>query len=76
MKNITFLAIQEHSKQFHVLDQHLRDDHITILIKLIVKNYLVIFYHQFGRIYTERIIKGNKSSRRHKLTKQILFYHE
>ena len=76
MKNVTFLSIQEHSQQCHVLDEHLRDDHITTLIKLIVKNYLVIFYHQFGRIYTERIIKGNKSSRRHKLTKQILFNHE
>jgi len=51
-------------------------DQITALIKLIVKHYLVIFYHQFGRTYPERVIRGNKSSQRHKLTKQILFNNE
>ena len=60
MQNVTFLSTLEHSQQCHVLDEHLRDDHVTTLIKLIVKNYLLIFYHQFGRIYTEPIIKGNK----------------
>ena len=76
MRNITFLSLQEHSQQCHVLDEHIRDDHITTLIKLNGKHYLVIFYHQFGRIYTEHIITRSKSSRRHKLTKHILFNHE
>ena len=73
---LLFLSLQEHSQQCHVLDEHIRDDHITTLIKLIVKHYLVVFYHQFDRIYTERIIKRSISSRRHKLTKEILFNHE
>ena len=60
MTNRMFLSIQEHSLQCHVLDEHLRDDHITALIKLIVKHYLVIFYHQFGTIYTEHVLKANK----------------
>ena len=75
-KNNTFLLLSEHSKECHILDQDLRDDHITILIKGIVKQYLVIFYHQFGRVFTERILKNNKASKRRKLTKLILFQNE
>eukprot|EP00794_Sanderia_malayensis_P011743 gene11743-12964_t len=72
----TFQSLQEHSVQSHVIDNELRDDHITVLIKLIVKHYLILFYYQFGKVYTERVIKQSKASRRNKLTKQILFYNE
>ena len=75
-RNTTFTSLTDHSRENHILDDSLRDDHITILIKLIVKFYLTLFYHQFGRIFTERIIKDSKVSRRHKLTKQILFHNE
>ena len=75
-KSNVFPSIQMHSMESHILDSHLRDDHITILIKLIVSNYLTLFLHQFGKVYTERIIKGNNPSRRNKLTKSILFYNE
>ena len=75
-KMSTFTSISEHSKATHILDEHMRDDHITILIKLITQKYLKIFCFQFGRVYTERIIKKNKASKRHKLTKQILFYND
>ena len=76
MKNSTFESISDHSKETHVLDYNLRDDHIATLMKEIVKQYFISFYHQFGRVYTERILKKNKSSKRRKLSKQILFEHD
>ena len=75
-RNSTFSSMQAHSMENHILDSHLRDDHITVLIKLIVSNYLTLFFHQFGKVYTERIIKRNNPSRRNKVTKTILFYNE
>ena len=72
----TFQLLSEHSKESHILDQNLRDDHITIIIKGIVKQYLVLFYHQFGKVFTERILKNNKASKRRKLTNLILFQNE
>ena len=75
-RNNTFHSLSEHSKECHILDKNLRDDHITIIIKGIVKQYLVIFYHQFGVVFTERILKNNKPSKRRKLTKLILFQNE
>ena len=75
-RNSTFQSLSQHSKESHILDGELRDDHISKIIKLIVKNYLILFYHQFGKVFTERILRRNKSSKRHKLTKQILFQNE
>ena len=49
----------DHSEQCHILDQNLRDDHISIIIKGIIKKYLVIFYHQFGPVFIEKILKKN-----------------
>ena len=72
----TFQDLFQHSQQCHVLDGNLRDDHITILIMHIAKLYLQLFLYQFGKVYTERIVKENKASKRHVLTKQILFYNE
>ena len=76
MKNITFQSISDHSRENHIIDLNLRDDHITIIIREIVKQYLLLFYHQFGRVFTERVLKRNRSSMRQKLTKQILFQHD
>ena len=75
-RNSVFSSIQEHSMENHVLDTDFRDDHITVIIKLIINTYLTTFLHQFARVYTQRIIKGNKPSRRNKLTKTILFQNE
>jgi hypothetical protein len=72
----TFSELVEHSQQCHILDANMRDDHITSIIRLIVESYLKLFLHQFGCVYTEHVIKENKASRRHELTKQILFYNE
>ena len=52
-RNNTFRSISDHSKQCHILDQNLRDDHISIIIKGVIKKYLVIFYHQFGPVFIE-----------------------
>ena len=76
MKNHTFESISDHSKEIHILDHNLRDDHISVMIKEIVKQYLVLFYHQFGRVFTERILKKNRASKRRKLSKQIIFEHD
>ena len=75
-KSCTFEKLFEHSRQCHILDQDMRDDHISVLIRHIVNCYLKLFFYQFGKVYTERVIKENKASRRHALTKQILFYDE
>ena len=75
-RNATFQSLNEHSKETHIFDNELRDDHITFIIKMIVKNYLLLFYHQFGKIFTERILRKNASSKRQKLTKLILFHNE
>ena len=72
----TFQDFFQHSQQCHVLDGNLSDDHITILIMHIAKLYLQLFLYQFGKVYTQRIVKENKASKRHVLTKQILFYNE
>lgn len=71
-----FTELSDHSKQCHILDNMLRDDHITTLVKAITKAYLTLFYYQFSKVFTERVIKSNQPSRRHRLTKQILFYNE
>ena len=72
----TFQDLLHHSQQCHILDDNLRDDHITVMIKHIAKLYLQLFLYQFGKVYTERVVKENKASKRHALTKQILFYNE
>jgi len=30
-RNTTFLSIQNHSKETHILDNNLRDDHVTLI---------------------------------------------
>ena len=71
----TFHDLSEHSKQCHVLDENMIDDHITSLVKLIAKTYLHLFMYQFSKVYTE-VSKENKASLWHQLTKQILFNNE
>ena len=72
----TFASLYEHSKECHVLDINMRDENVTRIKKLIAESYLRLFLHQFGKVYTERVIKKNKTSRRHQLTKQVLFLNE
>ena len=48
-RNSTFQSLSQHSKESHILVGELRDDYISKIIKLIVKNYLILFYHQLGK---------------------------
>ena len=75
-RNSTFQSLNEHSKENHILDNELRDDHITYIIKMIVKNYLLLFYHQCGKVFADRILRKYASSIRQQLTKLILLQNE
>ena len=67
--------LQEHSMQSHILDA-MEDDHITTVIKCIARYFIEIFLNQFSKVHTERIVKSNRVSKRQKLTKAVLFYHD
>ena len=75
MKNRVFLSLQDHSMQCHILEEMI-DDHITAMIKHISRRYIKIFLYQFGKVHTERIVKANRTSKRQKLTKTVIFYHD
>ena len=70
-RNATFQSLNEHSKEIHILDSELRGDHFTCIIKMIVENSLLLFCHQFGKIFTERILRKNAPFKRQNLTKLI-----
>ena len=44
-RNTLFPSMQDHSKENHILDSEMRDDHITVIIK-IVNHYLKLFLIQ------------------------------
>jgi hypothetical protein len=73
MRPTPFQSLQQHSQETHALDQNLQDDHITIIIKKITYRYSKIFLHQFGKVYTDRIVKQGAPSKRQRLNKLILF---
>ena len=75
-KRSAFSSLEQHSIESHILDSSLRDDHITILIKSVAELHIKIIFHRFSRIYTDRVMRQNRPSRRQILTKQILFYNE
>ena len=54
--------LQEHSMQSHVLTE---DGNIITLIKYVPRHFIEIFVHQFSKVHTERIVKGNRVSKRH-----------
>ena len=72
-KPFTFTSLEQHSRECHVLDENLRDDHITQLIHAISDLYTKIFVHRFGKVYSEKVVRGEKPSKRQKLNKLILF---
>jgi hypothetical protein len=56
VKPSAFQSLQQHSQDTHVLDNDLRDDHITILVKKVTDLYSKLFLHQFSKVYSERIV--------------------
>jgi hypothetical protein len=73
VRSTAFPSLQQHSRETHPLDQNLQDDHITNLIKKITYLYSKIFLYQFGKVYTDRVVKKGAPSKRQKLNKLILF---
>jgi hypothetical protein len=73
VKATSFECLEQHSRESHVLDEQFREDHITIIINKIIDLYVKIFSHRFGKVYTDRVVREGKSSKRPKLTKLILF---
>ena len=68
-----FKSLQQHALETYVIDQSLCDDHITILIKNMIDLYSKIFLYRFAKVYCKRIVRQEKPSQSHKLTKLILF---
>ena len=65
---------------FNVLPQHYFDhrigeetDHLSSLLKRVVSKYIQMRLKTYGKKYTAEIAHGNKVSKRHQLTKLILF---
>ena len=75
LRNRVFLSLQQHSMETHKL-QEMEADHITALIKSICQLYMKIFIYQFSKVHTERVVKANRPSTRHKLLKTVLFYND
>ena len=43
-RNSTVKSLSQHTKESHILDGELRDDHISRIVKLIMKNDLILFW--------------------------------
>ncbi len=69
----TFTSLEQHSRECHILDQNLRDDHITRLIHAVSHLYTKIFLYRFGKMYSEKVIRDEKPSKKQKLNKLIIF---
>ncbi|CAB3981616.1 Hypothetical predicted protein [Paramuricea clavata] len=59
-KPCTFDKLFEHSRQCHILDQHMRDDHISILIRHIVNCYLKLFFISLEEFIQSVLLKKTK----------------
>ena len=62
----------------HFFDHHIGQerDHLTSLLRLVVKRYLNLHLKIYGKKYTEMIAHKNLPSSRHELTKTILFLNQ
>ena len=62
----------------HFFDHHISQerDHLTSLLRLVVKRYLNLRLKTYGKKYTEMIAHKNLPSSRHELTKTILFVNQ
>jgi hypothetical protein len=70
VRESVFPDLADHFQEQDLVDE---DDHCNQLIKNISKLFLRTVLHHHGRLYTERYVNENKTSKRHKLTKTILF---
>ena len=72
----TFTALQQHSRDSHILYHYLRDDHTTLLIHGISSLYTKTFLYRFGKVYSEKVVRDKKPSKRQILNNLILFGHD
>ena len=63
-------TLNEHFLEHNLMEE---DDHGTQLIKQISALFIRTVLHHHGRLYTQRFVLDNKASKRHQLTKTILF---
>ena len=68
--NTLFPSLQDH---FYDHEIGVEDSHLTSLVRQILRSYLRIRFHHYGKSYT-RLVNGD--SRRHHLNKLILFLHQ
>lgn len=68
--NAVFSDLREHFQEQDISNE---DDHGHQLIDMISQIFLRTLLYHHGRLYTERFVMENKSSKRHQLTKTILF---
>ena len=52
------------------------DDHLTSLLRLIVPKYVSIKLKSYGKDYTQMVAHKNIPSKRHLLTKSVIFSHQ
>lgn len=71
-KPSTFITLQQHSQNCHILGHNLRDNPITTLIHGISDSYVKLLVHRFGKIYSEKVVHDEKPSKRPNLNKLIL----
>ena len=70
VRSSVFTDLNEHFLDHDLMEE---DDHGTQLVKKISALFVRTVLHHHGRLYTQRYVNENKPSRRHQLTKTILF---
>lgn len=73
VRDTVFTDLVDH---FGEQDLSQEDDHGNQLVKLLSGLFLQTMLHHHGRLFTERYVKENEASRRHTLTKNILWMGE
>ena len=70
VRETVFMDLSEH---FSEQDLSQEDDHGNQLVKMLSGLFLKTVLHHHGRLFTERYIKNNQASKRHLLTKEMLW---
>ena len=71
-KPSTLNSLQQHSREYHILDHKLPDDHITGFIHAISDYNAEISNFRFGKTYSRKFFREKKPSKRQKLNKLII----
>ena len=68
-----FMGLKEHRADCHFSSE---DDHPTQIIKTACAIFCKTMLHHHGKLYTQRFIKQNNCSVRHKMNKTVLFLNQ